>query len=132
MMRPFALVAALTLFVFATAPAALAEGERELGSDAVLLTGNDLAVALTGVTASAITWAQTAAGDTDTTGNVLFVPPDIRQACVRLTGWLYRQKDTQSGDIDRPILAGDGSVIMPTTLPQDVQAILSQWIRIIV
>lgn len=51
MMRPFALVAALTLFVFATAPAALAEGERALGSDAVLLTGNDLAVALTGVTA---------------------------------------------------------------------------------
>jgi hypothetical protein len=30
---------------------ASADGERELGSDAVLLTGNDLAVALTGVTA---------------------------------------------------------------------------------
>jgi hypothetical protein len=82
------------------------------------------------VTASTVTWAQSGADDTDTTGAILFTPPSIRQACVRLAGWLYRQKDNQTGDTDRPILAGDGSVIMPTTLPQDVQSILSQWIRI--
>jgi hypothetical protein len=85
---------------------------------------------LTAVTATTITYAQSAGNDTDTTGVILYTPPDIRHACLRLTAWLYRQKDTQQGDADRPILAGDGSVIMPTTLPQDVQSILSQWIRI--
>lgn len=82
------------------------------------------------VTATTVTWTQTGTNDTDTSGAILFTPPDIRHACIRLTGWLYRQKDTQGGDADRPILAGDGSVLMPTTLPQDVQSILSTWVRI--
>jgi hypothetical protein len=42
---------------------------------------------------------------------------------------MYRQKDTQSGDIDRPLLAGDGSIIMPTTLPLDVEKMLQPYIR---
>lgn len=45
----FALVFSSVVSLFGL-PAS-AEGERELGPDAVLLTGNDLAVALTGVTA---------------------------------------------------------------------------------
>jgi hypothetical protein len=82
-------------------------------------------------TGSAITWAQTASNDTDTTGVILFTPTDIVTACRRLAAWMYRQKDTQQGDLDRPILAGDGSVIMPTTLPQDVEMLLRPYSRIL-
>jgi len=71
-----------------------------------------------------ITWAQTASNDTDTTGIILYTPTDIVTACRRLASWLYRQKDTQQGDLDRPILAGDGSVIMPSTLPKDISDML--------
>lgn len=76
-----------------------------------------------------ITWAQTAGDDTDTTGVILFTPTDIISACRRLAAWLYRQKDTQQGDLDRPILAGDGSVIMPSTLPKDISDLLMPYQR---
>lgn len=82
-------------------------------------------------TGSAITWAQTGADDTDTTGVMLYTPTDILTACRRLAAWMYRQKDTQQGDVDRPILAGDGSVIMPTTLPNDVETILRPYVRVV-
>lgn len=78
---------------------------------------------------SSVTWAQTAANDTDTTATMLYTPPDIVTACRRLAAWMYRQKDTQGGDLDRPLLAGDGSVIMPTTLPNDVAKILYPYQR---
>jgi hypothetical protein len=81
-------------------------------------------------TGAALTWAQTAGADTDTTGVILYTPTDIVMACRRLAAWLYRQKDTQQGDIDRPLLAGDGSVIMPTTLPQDVEKLIQPYTRI--
>ena len=80
---------------------------------------------------AALTWAQTAAADTDTTGYILFTPTTIISACRRLAAWMYRQKDTQQGDIDRPLLAGDGTVIMPTTLPFDVEKMLLPYTRII-
>jgi len=80
-------------------------------------------------TGAALTWAQTAGADTDTTGIILFTPTDIVTACRRLASFLYRQKDTQQGDNDRPILAGDGSIIMPTTLPQDVAMLLRPYAR---
>jgi len=53
---------------------------------------------------------------------------DIKQACLRLSAWLYRQKDTNA-DIDRPLLSGDGVVIMPSTMPSDVIAILRPYRR---
>jgi len=80
-------------------------------------------------TGAAITWAQTGSNDTDTTAYALYTPTDIVTACRRLAAWMYRQKDTQQGDQDRPILAGDGSVIMPTTLPLDVDMMLRPYIR---
>ena len=76
---------------------------------------------------AAITWAQAGAVDTDTTGVILFTPTDIVMACRRLASWLYRQKDSQMGDIDRPVLAGDGTVIMPTTLPNDVTRLIAPY-----
>lgn len=86
---------------------------------------------VTANTGSSVTWAQTAGDDTDTTGVLLFTPTDIVTACRRLAAWMYRQKDTQQGDSDRPLLAGDGTVIMPTTLPQDVEKMLLPYTRFI-
>ena len=86
---------------------------------------------VTGNTGATLTWAQTGDNDTDTAAVLLYTPPSIRQACIRLSAWLYRQKDTQQGDLDRPLLVGDGTVIMPTTLPQDVQALLREWVKIL-
>jgi hypothetical protein len=58
-------------------------------------------------------------------------PGDIAHACVRLTAFLYRQKDT-SADIDRPLVTGDGVTIMPSGLPQDVKSLLDKYKRRIV
>ncbi len=80
-------------------------------------------------TGSAITWAQIAGNDTDTTATLLYTPTDIVAVCRRLASWMYRQKDTQMGDSDRPILAGDGSIIMPSTLPQDVTMTLRHYVK---
>lgn len=82
-------------------------------------------------TGSAITWAQTGTNGTDTTATMLYTPTDIVTACRRLAAWMYRQKDTQTGDADRPLLAGDGTVIMPTTLPLDVEKMLLPYTRFI-
>ena len=86
---------------------------------------------VTANTGSTVTWAQTAGNDTDTTAVMLFTPTDIVSACRRLAAWMYRQKDTQQGDSDRPILAGDGSVIMPSTLPQDVTSLLQPYVKVV-
>jgi hypothetical protein len=53
-------------------------------------------------------------------------PDDIKQATIRLAAWLYRQKDTET-DVDRPILTGDGIVIMPSALPKDVQQLCEPY-----
>lgn len=90
------------------------------------------AFTVTANSGSAITWAQSGSNATATApGVILYCPTDIVQACRRLASFLYRQKDTQQGDTDRPILAGDGSVIMPTTLPQDVEMLLKPYMRMI-
>lgn len=41
----------------------------------------------------------------------------IRGACLSLAAWGYRQRTTNS-DADRPLLTGDGVVIMQTALPK--------------
>jgi len=55
-------------------------------------------------------------------------PADIAHACIRLSAFLYRQKDT-SADIDRPMITGDGVTIMPSGLPSDVQKLLDRYKR---
>lgn len=82
-------------------------------------------------TGTSITWHQTHANGSDGGGYLLYTPIDITTACRRLAAWMYRQKDTQQGDTDRPLLAGDGTVIMPTTLPQDVEKMLLPYTRFI-
>ena len=58
-------------------------------------------------------------------------PSDVVHACIRLVSFLYRQKDT-SGDIDRPMVTGDGVTIMPSALPKDVMSILEKYRRRVV
>ena len=53
-------------------------------------------------------------------------PADVEQACLRLATVYYRQKDT-TADIERPLLAGDGTIVMPQTMPADVKALLSPY-----
>jgi hypothetical protein len=63
-----------------------------------------------------------------TWGYATTAPYDIEHATVRLTAFLYRQKDT-SADIDRPFVTGDGVTIMPSNLPADVKSILDKYKR---
>jgi hypothetical protein len=57
-------------------------------------------------------------------------PADITQACLRLSAWYYRQKDT-TADADRPLLAGDGTIVMPSSMPRDVIAALSPYRKLV-
>jgi len=51
-------------------------------------------------------------------------PDDIKHVCLRLTKWLEDQRKTDV-DLDRPVLAGEGSVILPMRLPSDVLSVLN-------
>lgn len=57
-------------------------------------------------------------------------PADIAHACIRLATWFYRQKDT-TADAERPLLAGDGTIVMPSTVPNDVKALLAPYRKLI-
>lgn len=55
-------------------------------------------------------------------------PNDIKHACLRLTKWLEDQRKSDV-DLDRPVLAGEGSVILPMRIPTDVKTILDGYVR---
>lgn len=56
-------------------------------------------------------------------------PAAIKHACIRLTSWLFRQKDNQA-ELDRLVVSPDGMVLMPGTLPKDVRDILDRYRRL--
>lgn len=58
-------------------------------------------------------------------------PGDIEQACVRLAGWLYRQKDSSS-DLYRPTVSADGATLLPARLPRDIEYLLAAYRRVVV
>jgi hypothetical protein len=55
-------------------------------------------------------------------------PLDVVQACIRLTVWFYRQKDT-SADVDRPLLTGDGVTVMPMAMPRDILQLVAPYVK---
>lgn len=57
----------------------------------------------------------------------LTAPADIVQACIRLTSFLYRQRDT-SADLDRTVIT-EGVTLLPGALPQDVLTLLANYVR---
>jgi len=81
----------------------------------------------------ALTVARAANGTTAATharGTAIAIyrpPEDVRQACLRVTHWLYRQPD--AGFVQRA--AGlRGEVVVPPALPDDVQQILAPYVRV--
>lgn len=55
-------------------------------------------------------------------------PSEISHATIRLTSYLYRQKDNHQ-DIDRTIVTGN-STILPQSLPADLRMILGKYRKI--
>ena len=55
-------------------------------------------------------------------------PASVKQACIRLTAFMYRQRDT-STDIDRPLVTDSGVTILPSALPNDVTQLLTPLVR---
>lgn len=55
-------------------------------------------------------------------------PSDVVQATIRLTAWLYRQRDT-SADQDRPIASDSGMLIMPSAMPKDIMQMIAPYRR---
>jgi hypothetical protein len=66
---------------------------------------------------------------TGTWGFSTEVPEDVFGAIVRLTAWLYQQKDNAM-ERDRPI-AMSNAMILPSALPSDVEAISKFYRRVI-
>lgn len=54
-------------------------------------------------------------------------PDDIAQACVRLAGFLYRQKDKQMFDVQ---VVDGGQYVTPLAMPNDVKAVLAPYRRL--
>ncbi len=57
-------------------------------------------------------------------------PEDIIHVATRLVMWLYRQQVSQE-DTDRPLIMSDGTTVMPSALPRDIQMALMPYKRII-
>lgn len=57
------------------------------------------------------------------------VPEDVFGAIIRLTAWLYQQKDNAM-ELDRPV-AISNAMVLPATLPSDVEAIARFYKRLI-
>lgn len=57
-------------------------------------------------------------------------PDSIKQACIRLASFLYRQRDT-GADVDRPIITDSGVTILPSALPNDVTQLLMPFMRLV-
>ena len=51
---------------------------------------------------------------------------NIRQACMRLAGWMYRQRENRTGEDDRTIVAGNAT-ILPAAMPSDVAVLLKPY-----
>lgn len=57
-------------------------------------------------------------------------PYDIQQATRRLAGYLYQLKDSQVYDVTADI--GNGMLVIPKGIPQDVKALLDPYRKVIV
>lgn len=95
------------------------------------ITGFSGTYTVTAKTDTTVSWSQTGADAAGTTGMLLYAPFEIVTACKRLAAWLYRQKDTQQSGTSVPLFNSDGSIVMPSTLPQDVEDALRPYMRLI-
>ncbi len=54
-------------------------------------------------------------------------PAEIRQACIRLSSYLFHQKDNAL-DLDRTFVAG-GVTVLPAAIPRDIDIMLHPYIK---
>ena len=107
-----------------------------VNTDCVTLPANSTPIyGLTMLESSNYLWTTTPAGDNERAVSIvakwaysLTAPDDIVAATIRLTAFLYRQRESNA-DLDRAVSVGDGMVLMPGTLPADIAAILQPYIR---
>lgn len=57
-------------------------------------------------------------------------PYVVRRATIRLAAWLYHQRDTMT-DILAPTASKEGTTLMPSSLPEDVQAFMKGLRRVV-
>lgn len=55
-------------------------------------------------------------------------PADVVWATIRTVDWMEKLR-TSNVDLDRPALAGEGTIILPTRLPADVRMVLDKYRR---
>jgi len=58
-------------------------------------------------------------------------PDDIVHACIRLTHWLYKQRNA-GYDIAQPAVSPQGVMLMPGALPRDIKTLLDPYRRLII
>lgn len=57
----------------------------------------------------------------------IYRPPlDIEHACIRLSAWYYRQREAP---FDRTAMTDIGMIVVPTSIPTDVEAMLRPYYR---
>lgn len=56
-------------------------------------------------------------------------PDDIQHALIRLTRWLYKQRNAPF-DVDAPVVTPEGSMILPAQIPKDVIAVLNHYKKV--
>lgn len=94
------------------------------------ITGFNGTFTVTAKTDTTVTWSQTGTDVSGVAGVLLHTPTEIVAACRRLAAWMYRQKDTQQSGTSQPLFSADGSIVMPSTLPQDVEDTLRPFMRL--
>ena len=107
-----------------------------INTDCVTLPQNKTPIyGLTMLESSTKLWTMTNAGDNERAISVLAkwaysltAPDDIAAATIRLTAFLYRQRESNA-DLDRAVSVGDGMVLLPGKLPADIAAILEPYRR---
>jgi len=54
-------------------------------------------------------------------------PLDIKQACLRLVKWYYKQGRVTDETADRPIVLESGATVLPSQIPGDITEILDRY-----
>jgi hypothetical protein len=117
----------------ADAPESTGYGQRFAVGQLIRIESEYLHVLAVNASANTLTVARgvngtTAASHAQGTAIERYCPPeDIRQACLRVATWLYKQQDAGFA-----VAAGSlrGQMIVPAALPEDVQQVLAPYTRV--
>lgn len=100
----------------------------------VTLPGNDAPYyGLRLLQSGGVTWAwdadpERAIAVTGRWGYSSTAPADVKHAAIRLTAWLYRQREN-APEADRTVTTVTGDTLRPMRMPADIEAILAPYVR---